>query len=323
MMGHRFTRSTLPLLVVLLAALALFTVACGSSSADEEVLLKYSYTTGDTWAYETTMVMNGTVEGPGLGANDETLPDDTTTKLRTEVEVRDVDEDGVATLLITQEVLEMSAEGEPLDAGMRDPQEMTMVIDSTGRVISVEEAAGTASPATGSIFAGLPFDPTQLTDQMNPVFPGDGKAKVGEEWSVTSTYPLPDLGQEIEVISTGKVLSVETMDGEEIATISNGVNMPLDLSIDLGELLQGLMGALGGEEDAEELALEMTMTGSADFEAVSTIETATGRPQTSDGTMDLSITMEITDAPEEMVPADARGPFSMELQMTITTETVE
>jgi hypothetical protein len=39
--------------------------------------------------------------------------------------------------------------------------------------------------------------------------------------------------------------------------------------------------------------------------------------------MDLGMDMEITEAPDDMVPAEERGPFSVDLNMTIKTVAVE
>jgi len=315
-------RRNLRVAAVLLTLLTIFVVA-GCGSGDEEVLLKYTYTTGDSWAFETTLVMNGTVEGPGLAEADTTIPQDTTTKIRTEATVEGIDENGVATVRITEEVLEMSAGGEPVDVGTQGAEEVTMKVDSTGKVISVEGGGDPASGVAGSFFAGLPFDPSQLTDQLNLLFPEDGLAKVGEEWSVTSAFPLPGLDQEVTATSTGKVVSVETMDGREMANIEYTVAMPLDLAIDMGALLQGLMGAMGGSDQAADIALVITMAGAMDYASTAQVEIETGRAQSNDGVMDLVMDMEITEAPEDMVPADERGPFSIKLNMNVKTVAVE
>ncbi len=299
----------------------LFVAACGSG--DEEVLLKYTYTTGDSWVYDTTVVMNGTVEGPGLAEADTTIPQDTTTKIRTEATVESIDENGVATVRVTEEVLEMSAAGEPVDVGAQEVQEVTMQIDSTGKVISIDGGDDPASGVAGSLFAGLPFDPSQLTDQLNVVFPEDGVGQVGEEWTATSTFPLPGLDQEVTATSTGKVVSVETVDGREMANVEYTITMPLDLTIDLGALLQGLMGAMGGSDESADIALVITMRGAMDYAGTAQIETETGRAQSSDGVMDLLMDMEITEAPEDMVPAEERGPFSVDLNMTVDMVAVE
>jgi hypothetical protein len=99
--------------------------------------------------------------------------------------------------------------------------------------------------------------------------------------------------------------------------------MPLDLTIDLGALLEGLLGAMGGSEDVSDLALTMTMDGSVDFAGTSRVVTETGRALDNDGLMGLALQMQITEAPEDLVPAGERGPFSIDLEMTVQTAATE
>ena len=318
-------RSLLIALMMLVAmALAGAVLGCGGSASDdgpgggsgENVALQYIFKTGDTWVHELTTVMKGQVEG----ATDEDATIDETTKSRITSSVTSVTDEGVGTVEVTTEILEMTSNGAAADLTGQEPQKTTMTVDKTGKVLSVE-GPDDSEAASAFMASGMPFDFTDLSDQFaNLVYPSDGTAKVGEEWESTFTMPLSGMDQEITASTKAKLTAVAAEEGRETATIDYTIAMPMDLTLDLGAMLKAMMEGFGGgdEMSGEELDFVMTMKGDIEVPGTARVDRATGQliSLDSDGTM--TIEMEITEAPEDMVPADERGPFKMNLTMTMT-----
>ena len=305
--------------ILAVLVVAVLVSACGTAAA-AEVPLKYSYKAGDSWAYEMTVVMNGTAEGFGAtDSSDTSIPKDTTAKIRVGATVKEVT-DGVATVVFSYKTLEASADGQPIDTGEQSSQDVTMKIDQTGKVLSVEglESGGVAS---GLVDSGLPFDPTEFTNQFSVPFPPDGLGKVGDEWSATSKFPIPGVGQELTATTKAKLTAVATENGRQIATIDYTVNLPMDLTIDLGALLQQ-MGESTDSTDLGDVAFKMTMAGAMDFTGTAKVDTADGRTISSDGNATLKVEMAISEAPEDMVPQSERGPFTMDMILSIKMQEV-
>ena len=317
-------RSLLIALMMLVAvALAGVVLGCGGSASDdgsgggsgEDVALQYTFKTGDTWVHELTTVMKGQVEG----APDEDAAVDETAKSKITSSVTAVDEEGAATVEVTTEILEMTSNGAAVDLTGQEPQKTTMTVDKTGKVLSVE---GPDDPDAASAFmaSGMPFDFTDLSDQFsNLVYHSDGTAKVGEEWVSTFSMPLAGMDQEITAKAKAKLTAVATEEGRETATIDYTIAMPMDLTLDLGATLKAMMEGFGGEEmSGEELDFVMTMKGDIETPGTAKVDRATGRLISMDSDGAMTIEMEITKAPEDMVPADERGPFKINLTMTMT-----
>lgn len=316
--GKRLPLLGVALLVVIATGLVAF--GCGTA-ASAGVPLQYARNAGDSWAYEMTLVMNGSVEGPGVTeASGDSLLKDTTAKMRVGATVKEVT-DGVATVAFKYELLEASADGKPIDPGPQTAQEVTVKVDRTGRVVSVEglDQSGLAS---GLFESGLPFDPTEFTNQFSVPFPEDGLGEVGDEWSATSTYPLPGMGQDVTATTKARLIAVTAENARQVATIDYSVAIPMDLTLDLGAMLQQIAEGMGAG-DTGDVAFKMTMEGGVDFEGTAKVDTADGRALFADGIAALKIEMAITEAPENMVPQDQRGPFTMDMTLAIKMVEVE
>lgn len=321
-----FTRKSVLLVgVVLLALLALGMAALGCGGADpegdleegsgEEISLRYAYAAGDMWTHELTTVTSGTVEG--AGGEDATIAETTKSKVTTSVKA--VTEDGVATVEVTYETLEMTSDGEPVDLTGQEPQKITMTVDKTGKVLSVEGPEG-SDAASALMSSGLPLDFADLSNQFsNLMLPSDGTARVGEQWESTASMPLTGMDQEIAVTTKAELTGVSTEDGRETATIAFTTTVPMDLTLDLGAMLQAMMEGFGDEDlMGGDLDFVMTLKGDIEMPGTAIIDRATGQAisTSSDGTMEIE--MEITEAPEFMVPESERGPFTMNMTMTMT-----
>jgi hypothetical protein len=312
--------------LLMVLSLGLVTAGCGGSGSGDEVALLYTYTAGDSWVQEMTMTTSGTIEG--LGAETETsssaTPTEEITKMRTTTKVDSVNDDGGANLTVTYETLESTVNGEAQDLTGKEPQVVTMTVDKTGNVVSTESADGTGAGSdfleSGQIFGSSDSG----TEFSNMVYPADGTANVGEEWTSTSTMPLTGMDQELTITTKGKLTGVATENGREIATIEYTTTIPMDLNLDLGAMLQAMMEGFGTEgTESEDVAFKMTMKGDILFTGVSKVDTATGQAVSSNGDGTVDFEMLITEAPELFVPSDQRGPFNSSMTMTVSMVEVQ
>lgn len=310
----RQRRSLLIGVLVILVPLVTAASGCGTA-ASAEVPLKHSYDAGDSWTYEMTMVINGSVTGPGMPESDAgVIPQDTTMKIRETITVSDVT-NGVATLSAKTEILEASADGQPMPTGAEASQEVTMQVDEAGKVLAIE-GPDTAEAAAGFFESGMPFDPSQFSNQLGVLLPEGGLGKVGDEWSDTSTFPIPGMGEDITANTKARFVSLAAENGREIATIDYSIEVPLDLELDLGAMLQDLGGQMGAS-DMSGLKFKMTISGKLTFTGTAKVDTADGQTAAMNGTLDMTMDMEITEAPDGTIPSDQRGPFALDMEATI------
>jgi hypothetical protein len=301
----------LAVLVLLVASLSAAGCAGGSGS---EITLAYTFKTGDTWIQEASTTVSGTTEGVGDVAP---VNMNATTKTRVTRKVESVAADGAATITVTTETLESVQDGQPQDLTGMVPQTVTIIMDTTGKVLSME---GGEDAASGLFDAGSFLNPSDLTGELNNVFfPKDGTAKVGEKWTSTSTLPLTGLDQQIEVTTKAKLTGVATENGVQVATVEYTTTMPMDLDLDLGQLFSSMFGGSDSGSTLD-LVFNMTTRGSLELSGTTTVDVATGQAVSgqANGTMDFSI--EVTEAPEMFVPKDQRGPYNsaMTLDMQVT-----
>ena len=309
-------RRLMALAVLVLVVTSLSTVGCAGGSGPE-IGLAYTFKAGDTWVQEASTTVSGTTAGIG-----EAGPVDaggaTTTRITTKVE--SVTSDGVATMTITTETLEVVQNGQPQDVTGTPPQTATVVMDTTGKVLST---VGGEDAASGLLSSGSFLNPSDLSGELNSVlFPRDGTAKVGEKWTSTSAIPLTGLNQEIEVTTKAKLVSVASENGVQVATIEYTTTLPMDLDLDLGQLFSSMFG---GSDDGStlDIVFKMTTKGSLELSGTTRVDVATGQPVTgnANGTMDFSI--EVTEAPEMFVPKDQRGPYDSMMNLDIQVTRVE
>ena len=303
---------SLTLLFALLVVTVFSAAGCAGGSGPD-IALVYSFEAGDTWVHEVTTTARGTTEGLGDAAPAST---DQTTKLRVTSTVESVDAAGTATISVTTETVETSEGGQTQDLTGALPQTVTVVIDKTGNVLSTQ---GGEDAAAGLIDSGSFLDPTDLSSELNNLlFPADGTAKVGEQWTTKSTIPLTGLDQELEVTTKAKLVGVATEDGLQVATIEYTTTMPMDLELDLGPLFSAM---LGGSDDGSglDLVFKMTTKGSVKLSGTTKVDTSTGQAVTTQATGTMDFAIEVTEAPEMLVPKDQRGPYdsAMTLEMQL------
>jgi hypothetical protein len=215
--------------------------------------------------------------------------------------VKSVDQDGTATIEITVSEVSGSLNGEPVPSTDIPPLEM--VIASDGRVLSAGGIAFGGSPDTqGFGFPGM--------EQLTPILPDSGDAvSVGDTWEKTFSQDFPYGEGTIEFTASSTYLRNDTVDGREAAVIETQMTVPLDLTINLSELLEALgpglavaTGAdLGGLQNASinyDGQGSFTQTSFVDLEAKELLQTR------SNGDFDISLGFQgipgIDDAPVDI-----------------------
>jgi hypothetical protein len=311
-------RRTVPLLIVALLGLfaaSLALAGCGGS----QVTLSYTYKPGDTWVQEVSTTVQGTMEGLQATTPAESSQSN---KARVTSKVESVSANGVATISVTTETIEASQNGQAQDLSNETPKTVTVTVDKTGKVLSTKGAEDAA--AGGLMQSGSFLNPGDLGSQLRGVvFPADGTAKVGEEWTSTSTIPLPGLDQSLSVNTTSKLVSVTPENGTQVAVIEYTTKVPMDLNLDLGPLLSAMLGSQGADTSGGSLVFKITTSGSVTFSGKAKVDLKTGQTLQSDANGSIDETLEVTDAPESMVPKDQWGPFHSLATLTMQVITAQ
>lgn len=303
---------------ILVVLLLLPTFGC---AGEEGVTLRHEFTEGETFSYEVDIGLSGEMTGPGIDSSDEQLPENTSLSMVMNINVEEVT-DGIATVTYAFDSVEMTSEGEDLPAPTRSIPDITVKMNERGEVVSIENAGSlTPQGMSPSTFA---LDPSQFANSTQIVLPEGGTAEVGAEWSATTIQPILGTGQEITVETNATLTSVEDAGDRSIATIDFTSSAPMDVALDLAKILkeQGL-DAMIPLEEGEELVMEMTMNGSQNAEGTVQVDTGTGMPVSASTSIDTSMEMEITQAPDMLVPQEERGPFTVNLVADLNMVEVE
>ncbi len=302
--------------VVLILALAALVAVAGCGGGAKGEALRYSFAAGDAFTYDLEVVMNGSMAAPGMAADEGTIPKDATIKARFSMEVTEV-KDKVATIVYTYESMEMIAEGQTETMSADQLPSVTVQVDEYGKIISIDGAAG--GPLGGLMGGGsdLPFDPSQLSGSALVGLPPSGTLTVGEEWSTTTDYPVPGLGQSVQATTTAKITSLSKEGDSQLVTLDYTLNVPMDLTIDLGALMGALAQGATSESLPEDLKFVMTMTGAESFKGTSTVNLSKGLPVAFDADGSMKFSFAITEAPEGMIPEEERGPFDIDITMKV------
>ncbi len=309
------------LAAVLLAVVALVLMGCGQAGT---TALTHEFKAGDRFTYDMTAVLNGGVTGGAItAAQGKVIPTDTTAKARMEMQVKAVSPDGVATITYRYTSFSVTADGKPVDTGDKSLPEITVKVDKQGKVLSVEGLEGVLPPGLST--SALPFDPSAFGSHSTVVLPKSGVAAPGDEWSETTKVPIPGTDQVVQATAKGKLVSVESKDGRQLATVEYSVDAPVDLSLDIASILKqtgldAMLGQMGG--DLSKLAFTLGITGSDAAKGTATLDTKTGMPV--DLRSDVAIKMDVAlkDAPA-FLPKDALGPTTIDLTATVTLKEVK
>jgi hypothetical protein len=308
--------SAIALVLVLLSA----AFVAGCADEDGQITLSYDYREGDTFTYDVNVDMSGTVQGEMIPPGRGELPEKTTAAMRLTMEVLDVTE-GVATVVYSYSDLTVTADGEPVRVPKRDASSVTVRVDEQGKIVSVEGLEHPMIP--GFSPSQLPFDPSQFAPQTNVVYPEGGLAQPGDTWQVTSLYPVPGSDDGIESTMTGRLISLQQVDGRQAAEIEFQVETPLDLMVDLAAVLQELGLAAFVPQSKQFDSLTMSFGGLQTTQGEALVDAETGMPIDVTAQMTADLTIRVIDADPSVVPENLRGPTTIDFTAAVKVEQVK
>ncbi len=314
--------------LVLMAGFGLAASGCAGDpdGAAQDIPLRYVFEVGDTWVLEENRLEQGTVDAALLGESGDPVPLEDTTRDRRAFTVLEVTDDGEATLSMIYETLDRTMDRRPQDFSDCRPQEMTMTVDRTGLVTSFH------ADSEGLVDSGLPG--YRQEDQYAAMLdsacdltalhhPDDGHARVGEEWLVTYELGLPGL-REVKATLSAKLREVRVEGGRQVAVIDYTVTTPTRTETSDGSApFLDMVGDRWNPGEMGELVVEMTTTNELSYEGTATVDTATGRVISSEGTVTMWNEYAYTKAPEALIPLDERGPFRWGGTSAVTLTEVE
>ncbi|MBI2238675.1 MAG: hypothetical protein HYU54_09150 [Actinobacteria bacterium] len=218
--------------VALVAGLLVFQFTRPKEEAS--AALAFAFTEGDSAAYQMHVTMDGDFEGGTFGSEAITLDFSETLSWR----VGSVDPDGTATIEVTISDQSGTMNGLPAPAP-EAPTTTQMRVAPDGRILSAGGIAFSAPGTTGGTgFPGL--------GQMTPLLP-DQPVAPGDTWEKSFSQEFPFGEGEIRFTSHNRFDRYEDVDGARTAVIVSEFTMPLDFSLDFGELLAAFGEGFGGD----------------------------------------------------------------------------
>jgi hypothetical protein len=250
----------------------------GSAPTGPPTTLLLSFDRGDETRYDIHMTMDGSVDLGAMG--EQPLNVDMTQSVGWKVV--EVDDEGVATVRISVDGVTGSANGVPLPADAAG-RSMTLRVAQDGQIV---DGNGLGFGATGSSgFGGFPG-----MDQVTPILP-DHEVAPGDEWDKHFSQAFPFGGGTIEYTAHSRFERYERVGGVRAAVVDTAYTVPLDFSIDLGDLAKAMGEGTGGLPGLGGKDLTMTYGGSGTFDQTSWLD-LDGRQllrSTSRGDFDMTI----------------------------------
>jgi len=292
------------LVVAIVAALVVFHVTQPEDRA--QAALAFAFGPGDTTGFRQHITMDGTIAAGALGT--QPLAMDISQTVRWEV--LSVDDDGVATVEIGVEDMSGTVNGISVP-GIGSDQSFTMRISPDGEIVTANGLAfGGSADAGGMGFPGM--------DQVTPVFP-DHPVSPGDTWEKRFSQKFPFGKGSIDYTARSAFERYEDVDGTRTAVVTTRFTVPLDFTIDLGELFEAFGGDLGAPptELAELGDARMIYGGSGSFAMTSWFDLATRKLVKSSSSGDFDMTIRVTgfpDAPGFPAEFSFVGTFTQELE---------
>jgi hypothetical protein len=281
-----------------------------TTSAQGEYRLAYDYQSGDTLVFEVTQTDKTTTDEELLEAGQSAISTDVYVS-RVTATVKSVDDNGVATVQVKDEQTKNTTDG--VKQTLNPITEATLKIAPTGRVVSVEgfDGLGAQVKQTGDIGPVLDYLDVGYALE-NVIYPEDGLAKVGEEWSDEYTITLPGMTEVISVKTKAKLTSVVKEGGKQIAVIDYTYELlPFTFFVDMSEAIREEARANSYQGDLAALVYKMSMTGAQVVSGQARMDLATGQPVSINVDLEMSASFTLTDAPADLFPLDQRGPYGM------------
>ncbi len=311
---RRTPHATPVIVLALLLVVALAVMGCGKGAGG----VTYDFKAGDSFSYVMNIGMSGSASAPNLGK--EEIPEGTSLEAAFTIDITDV-QDGIATVAYRYDSLEMNAEGQTESIPADMIPQITLQIDREGRIVSVD--GNSQGMPFGMGMSSLPFDPSQFGAQMVVVTPEGGLREVGDEWTATSTTPIPGTGEEVVSTVKATLVALDTVGGDTIATIDYTLDTPMDIEIDLAEMMKGMGLGQVLREAGGDFVFTMSVSGLQAMSGTTRLNMSKGVPVAFAGEVAMNIEFAITDAPAEIVPPSERGPFGLDMKLAMTLEQVE
>jgi hypothetical protein len=236
----------LVVVVAVIAGLVAFNTL-GDKERANAAPLALAFTAGQSETYTMHMTMDGTLNAGELLGEQPIVMD--VTQVVT-WEVVSVDDEGVATIEVTTTEMSGTMNGVALPAEVSSTPPVEMQIAPDGRILSAGGMSFSGLEQTGGAsFPGM--------GQMTPLLP-DGPVAPGDTWTKDFSQEIPFGEGTIGFTSTSTLERYEDVDGVNAAVITTEFTVPMDFTLDFGELLasfgdtSGVTGATGlaGFEDA-------------------------------------------------------------------------
>jgi hypothetical protein len=296
------------LVLVVVAGLVAFAIT--RSDTAEAQPLALSFTQGQERTYDVHQTMDANISSPLFG--DEPLSMDVSQVIGWKV--ISVDDAGTATIEVTVSDMTGTVNGTEVPSTPAPPIEIRIAAD--GRVLSAGGLSlGGAGQTQGFGFPGM--------GQLTPILPDEGDAvSVGDTWVKEFSQDFPFGDGTIDFSATSTYVRNETANGREVAVIQTQMTVPIDVTLDMAELLDalgpeiaGAAGAAGLEQLGDRSIAyagrgTFTQTSFVDLDAQELLKTQ------SHGRFDISMTFEgIPGLAEGSVEMDFAGSFTQGLEL--------
>ena len=266
------------LVVVLIAAAGAYFFLNRSKSA-EGTAIALSLKQGQTYRYQLNMTFGGEVSVQG-----QKTPVSMQVGEVFSWQVESVDASGVATVKMTLESITGTVNGAPFPSEQLPPP-YEIKVASDGRILTASNLALASGSDAGLLFPGA--------DQITPLLP-DHPVKPGDTWTKSFDQKFPFGGGTIHYVSHNQYLRDETLNGIKSAVISSSVNLPLDFTVDLDEMMQGL----GTSDPSIPKGAKMVFGGDMEFTLTSWLDLAHGTMLKGAMSGDLNMTVELKGVPQ-------------------------
>jgi len=269
--------------LVVIAGIAGLSVLGGDGESASAQPLALAFTPGQSETYTMHMTMDGSMSAGELLGGDQPLVMDVTQVVTWET--ASVDEDGVATITVTVDSMSGSVNGMEIPATASATPSVEIQVAPDGRILSaggmsfagIEQTGGASFPGMG---------------QMTPLLP-DGPVEPGDSWSKDFSQEVPFGEGTIEFTATSTLERYEDVAGVNAAVITTEYAVPMDFTVDFGELL-GAVGATGSGELAGFEDASIAYGGQGSFEQTAWVDTEADQMlmMTSSGSFDMTMAFE-------------------------------
>jgi len=217
----------------LVAGIAAVAVLGGGEDTAQAQPLGLTFTQGQSETYQIHSTMRATIEAPSLGS--QALDMDASQTVTWDVV--SVADDGTATIRVSVTDVSGTVNGTEIPPSAAHSEPFEMQIASDGRIVSVGgmPLAG-LEQAAGASFPGM--------SQFTPLLP-DGPVSPGDSWEKDFSQDVPFGEGSIEFTATSTLEGYEEVDGVEAAKVTTEFTVPLDFTLDVGDLLATMGGSLG------------------------------------------------------------------------------